>query len=168
MRKLYMCVMTLLLCSNVNAENLIRSLWNKVKNNQQDISEKHDGISRQDVGPFYFYRLNQNKTTHTETQPAVQVVQVEQHPDTVPVIKVIDTTPKSDEVSEVSVKAEKQAVYGEDSPLRDDAVSAAWDRVNEAEKRLEAHRKYMERVRKARKNIEQSKRVAGDISQNDE
>ena len=93
---------------------------------------------------------------------------VKNHPDTVPLQDKIDSVPKSDEISETAVDNEKKIVYGDDSPLRDDAVSAAWERVHAAEKRLEEHRKYMEHVRKSRKNIEQAKTIAGDVNQTNE
>lgn len=170
MRKMFICVAGIMLCSNVNAENIIRSLWNSVKNNQNDISKKHDGIDRQNVGPFYFYRLsNKAKTVKQPVEQLVEpVVVVKNHPDTVPLQDKIDSTLKSDEISETAVDNEKKLVYGDDSPLRDDAVSAAWERVHAAEKRLEEHRKYMERVRKSRKNIEQAKTIAGDVNQTNE
>ena len=160
-----------MLCSNVSAENLIRALWNNVKGNQDDISKKHDGIAKQNVGPFYFYRLKQ-PTRVTKPDSVEQLVEpiviVKDHPDVPPVQDVIDNNLKSEEISEVAVKNEKTVVYGDDSPLRDDAVSAAWERVNAAEKRLEDHRKYMERVRKSRKNIEQAKTIAGEVNQKTE
>ena len=171
MKKIIICVTSIMLCSNVSAENLIRALWNNVKGNQDDISKKHDGIAKQNVGPFYFYRLKQ-PTRVTKPDSVEQLVEpiviVKDHPDVPPVQDVIDNNLKSEEISEVAVKNEKTVVYGDDSPLRDDAVSAAWERVNAAEKRLEDHRKYMERVRKSRKNIEQAKTIAGEVNQKTE
>jgi len=173
MKKTIICATSIMLCSNVSAENIIRALWNNVKSNQDDISKKHDGIARQNVGPFYFYRLKQpTRVTKPAPDPVEQLVEpiviVKEHPDIPPVQDVIDNNLKSKEISEVAVKNEKVVVYGDDSPLRDDAVSAAWERVNTAEKRLEDHRKYMERVRKSRKNVEQAKTIAGEVNQKTE
>jgi hypothetical protein len=57
-----------------------------------------------------------------------------------------------------AVSDEKQMLYGsEKSPIRNASVVAAWDKANEAERRLQEHREYMNQVRHSRKNISSKK-----------
>ena len=69
------------------------------------------------------------------------------------------------EAADATVVNEKQVVYGVGSPLRDDAVTAAWEHAREAERQLQEHREYMRKVRDARKNVSNAKRVSGAINQ---
>jgi hypothetical protein len=65
---------------------------------------------------------------------------------------------KSDELAAEAVRDEKRVLYGsEQSPIKDPAVIAAWDKANEAQQRLEEHREYMELVRSSRKTISDKK-----------
>lgn len=140
----------LILSQDVNGENLIRSLWNGIKGNQNDLSKSHTNITK--VGNmFYYYKL---KPDGTKGQP------ITSHPDNKPLQSKIDSTPETTEPGSVAEMNDKHIIYSDaDSPLQDGAVSAAWDRAEAAKRRLEEHREYMERVRKSRKTIEQSKRT---------
>ena len=150
-----------LITSPVYGENIFKSLWNKVKS-QPDLTKTHAGIDKLHLSDsFYMYRLSRDENKQTNKLDA----DVTNHPDVVPVEPKIDATPKSQEVAEQAVKNEKQVLYGDESPLRDDAVTAAWDRAEQAQARLEKHREYMEQVRVSRKQIEQSKTVTSAINQ---
>lgn len=152
-----------LITSPVYGENIFKSLWNKVKN-QPDLTKTHAGIDKLHLSDsFYMYRLSRDE--NKQTNKLELDADVVNHPDVVPVESKIDATPKSQEVAEQAVKNEKQVLYGDKSPLRDDAVAAAWDRAEQAQARLEKHREYMEQVRVSRKQIEQSKTVTSSINQ---
>lgn len=113
---------------------------------------------------FYMYRLSRDEDKVQSNTPE----QIIDHPDVVVIESKIDATPKSEELAEQAVRNEKQVLYGDDSPLRDDAVSAAWERAKQAEARLEKHREYMEQVRVSRKQVEQTKSVTAAVNQTDE
>lgn len=169
---MYKCIipLVLVLTPDANGENLIRSLWNSVKNNQNDLSESHSNITK--VGNmFYYYKLKPDRAaeptktvTHSgydhEAIAAALAQQNASHPDNKPLQSKIDSTPETAEPGSVAEMNDKQIMYGDDgSPLQDGAVAAAWDRAEQAKRRLEEHREYMERVRKSRKTVEQSKRT---------
>lgn len=155
-----------LITSPAYGENIFRSLWNKMKD-QPDLSKTHPGIDKLHLSDsFYMYRLSRDENKKTTDKSVT--VDIKGHPDVVPIESKIDANPKSQEVAEQAVKHEKQVLYGDKSPLRDDAVAAAWERVEQAEARLERHREYMEQVRVSRKQIEQSKTVTPAINQTGE
>ena len=86
------------------------------------------------------------------------------HPDNVPVEDMINKHNETKEAANPAVKQEIATLYGEGSPLQDQEVVSAWSEYEQAKKRLEDHREYMEKVRKARKNVEQSKRATTGIT----
>lgn len=86
------------------------------------------------------------------------------HPDNVPVKDVINKHEETKEAANTAVKQEIATLYGEGSPLQDQEVVSAWSEYEQAKKRLEDHREYMEKVRKSRKNVEQSKRATTGIT----
>ena len=162
-------IATLLTVNSVHA-NMIRSLWDSIKS-QDDLTTKHDGLRKVHVTPnFYFYKLT------PKTQPVVEQTnsipydheaiaealkhQNSKHPDNVPSVSTIDSKPESQAIDSIAVRNDKQTIYGDSSPLKDHAVIAAWEEADRAKARLEAHRKYMERVRQSRKNVQQSKTVS--------
>lgn len=168
---MYKCILplVLILSPDVSGENLIKSLWNNIKSNQNDLSKSHSNITK--VGNmFYYYKLKpdnhvntrvaSNQSIHEYDQAAIAEAleyQNSKHPDNEPLQNKIASTPQTDEQAHIATQNEKKIVYGDDSPLQDDSVIDAWERANQAKKRLDDHRAYMERVRKARKTIEQSK-----------
>jgi hypothetical protein len=160
----------LLLSVNIADANIINGLWKRVSNGSEDLTKRFDGIEKRYITDnMYVYKLTP-KTAQTE--PSVEntivdqplPVEVEKHPDVVPVPPAINLDPHQ-EAADVTVVDEKQVVYGTDSPLRDDAVTAAWEHAREAERRLQEHREYMRKVRDARKNVSDAKRVSGAINQ---
>ena len=76
-----------------------------------------------------------------------------------PVEPVISKNPVSEEAGTEADVHEKDVLYGKDSPLRDDAVVDAWANAREAQKRLDDHRVYMDKVLKARKIKEAAKKA---------
>lgn len=174
---------------NVQAENLIRALLNSAKN-KEDISKKYKGVEKVPVGDsrFFYYRLERTNnqpgtpsstgTKHTlmtgEEKETARIAvaqlneQVAAHPDNKPIERVIDKYQVLDEVSTDAVKDGRRVAYGNASPLRDDTVLEAWKEAEAAQRRLDDHRSYMERLRQARKRVANSKRVTSGINQTDE
>lgn len=159
----------LLLCVNVADANIINGLWKRVSSGSEDLTKRFDGIEKRYITDnMYVYKLTP-KADQTEPpvqQPVVQSLppEVANHPDVIAAPEAIELDPHQ-ETADAPVINEKQVVYGEDSPLRDDAVTAAWEHAREAEKRLQEHREYMRKVRDARKNVSDAKRVSGAINQ---
>ena len=160
MKRLLITIAALTCATNVNAENLIRWLLTR-------------DVKKSD---FYVYRPKANKQptykfmTESEKQTAriavaQQQAEIAAHADNKPIERVIDKHRESDEVAAKAVSEEKQVMYGAGSPMRDDGVIQAWREAEEAQRRLEEHRTYMEQVRQARKRIEQTKSVSGKITQ---
>jgi hypothetical protein len=79
---------------------------------------------------------------------------------------VIAKNAKTDEIGTKVEKRELDHVYGPSSPLRDDAVAAAWAKAQAAEKRLKDHRAYMEKLRKLRLEKAAAKDLDGAINDN--
>ena len=167
---MYKCIIPLLLLMSpdVSGENLIKSLWDNIKGNQKDLSKTHSNITK--VGNmFYYYKLkpdtnaagtiqtnNAHEYDHVAIANALEY-QNGKHPDNQKLHNKISNTPQTEEQAHIATQNEKRVVYGDGSPLQNDSVVSAWERADIAKKRLDEHRAYMERVRKARKTIEQSK-----------
>lgn len=157
-----------------HAENLIKLAWSSFKNSQpNDISKTNSGISKVSHGPFYFYKLNNNKVENelkVESTNDVQlqdvIKQIESHPDNDPVEPVVSVNQQTNEEAVVVEKSEKDLLYGNESPLRDDAVAAAWERANLAQKKLDEHRVYMDKLRKTRIQKSQAKTLTASSNQN--
>lgn len=165
------------LLTNVTyGDNLIKSIWTGLKNNQpNDISKNNSNIQKVSHGPFYFFKLKNDSdtnavtttvTTSNEKQLENIVEQIESHPDNDPVEPVISMNQQTDEEAAVVEKTEKELLYGAESPLRDDAVAAAWERANAAQKKLDEHRVYMDELRKTRIQKSQAKTLTASSNQN--
>lgn len=159
----------LLLSVNVADANIINGLWKRVSSGSEDLTKRFDGIEKRYITDnMYVYKLtpktNQSEQPVQETVVQTLPPEVANHPDVIAAPEAIELDPQQ-EAADAPVINEKQVVYGEDSPLRDDAVTAAWEHAREAEKRLEEHREYMRKVRDARKNVSDAKRVSGAINQ---
>lgn len=161
------------LTTSLSAENIFRSLVNSLSNPTNDLSKKHSQLARVDAGPFFFYKLRSNnsrvqsdaetsieQTTHklmTESEKETARIALEKH--------------FNDEVSDKPYDQlhddEKEVLYGDSSPIRDDAVILAWERAREAENRLKRHREYMKRINKARESISKAKESDPRLSQTD-
>lgn len=188
MKRLVLTLAALSCCTSASAENLIRWLINQ-SGNGKDTSKQYEGVTKSQLGntPFYVYKLKRRNNvsqpddvvtiehipmTESEKETARIAIAQQQaeiaaskHADNPPIKRVIDKYRESDEAAAGAVSAEKRAVYGTNSPLRDDGVIEAWKEAEAAQRRLEEHRSYMERVRQARKRVEQAKIVSGDITQ---
>lgn len=129
----------MILTASVSGESMISSLWNKIKSKQVDRSKQMTGVTMVKHGPFHYYKLtndgNNVESNHTKPQ----------------------------ELADGVVKQEKDLLYGQESPLRDDAVAAAWKRVEQAEERLQRHREYMKAVQHKREELAESKGMSGRI-----
>ena len=123
---------------------------------------------------MYYYKFTKTapvvETTGTTEAVIVESKPVLQHPVVVKDIPkydpVISKTPKTEEVGAKVEEQEIDHVYGKNSPLRDDAVAAAWEKAHAASKRLEEHREYMERLRKLRLEKAAAKEI--DKAKNDD
>ena len=169
--KLKLSVGLLLSVTTADA-NIINGLWKRVSSGSEDLTKRFDGIEKRYITDnMYVYKLTPK--TDQSTQPIQETQQtvvqplpteVAKHPDVIAAPVIIELDPHQ-ETADAPVINEKQVVYGADSPLRDDAVTAAWEHAREAEKRLQEHREYMRKVRDARKNVSDAKRVSGAINQ---
>lgn len=160
----------LFLSVNVADANIINGLWKQFSSGSEDLTKRFDGIEKRYITDnMYVYKLTPKASQ--SKQPVQQTVvqplppEVEKHPDVTITPEPIELDPHQ-EAADAPVVNEKQVVYGVDSPLRDDAVTAAWEHAREAEKRLQEHRDYMRKVRDVRKNVSDAKRVSGAINQN--
>lgn len=171
----------MLMSTGVADANIISGLWKQLSTGSEDISKQYDGIEKRYItNNMYVYKLSKKQSMAVESQsiqstvevtqqPVESVVQppvqvVAQHTDVVPTPVKTQLDPHV-EVADTAVINEKQVLYGDASPLRDDAVAAAWEHAREAERRLQQHREYMDKVRQARKNVSDAKRVSGAINQ---
>lgn len=147
MKKLLYAI-CILAAAQLHAESLISSMWTKLKNNQVDRSKSLPGVERVNAGMFHYYKLKQ------VSEPPVNDVNV--------------SVPQ--ELADVVEHEEKDTLYGDDSPLRDDAVTAAWARYDAAKARLQKHRDYMKSVHSIRTEKAAAKEMSGrvDIIQSDE
>lgn len=175
-KRIYTLALTLLATPVVShGDSMIGNFINRL-GNSKDISRHNPGVTRVGNGPFYMYKLNsrnstsaKNNTPVEKTPPKLEydLVAIEnalreqaERADAIPERNVINAHKKSMETAQVMEDAEKQTLYvDDDSPLKNPSVKAAWDRAREAEKRLEAHRDYMERVRKSRMRVSEAKRT---------
>lgn len=166
--------------THVHGENLIRMLIDGYKNSSKkpDMSKTHQGINRVNLGSFYYYKLKPKQIAEPEPPPEHEYdleaiaealeYQNQKHPDNEPLEDKINTTPETTEPAKVAEVNDKQTIYGEASPLQDESVLAAWKRAEQAKRRLDEHRDYMERVRKSKKTIEQSKLTTASVNQTGE
>ena len=147
MKKL-LYVICILSAAQLHAESLISSMWTKLKNNQVDRSKSLPGVERVNAGMFHYYKLKQLP------EPSVND----------------DNASVPQELADVVEHEEKDMLYGDDSPLRDDAVTAAWSRYDAAKARLQKHRDYMRSVHTIRTEKAAAKEMSGrvDIIQSDE
>ncbi len=165
-------ITTLLTVNNVQA-NMIKSLWDSIKT-QDDLTTNHDSLRKVHVTPnFYYYKLTPTSTdqqpaakqpTHSQYDAVAIAAALKQqnskHPDNSTSLSTIDSKPESVAIDGIATTNDKQTIYGDRSPLKDHAVMAAWEEADRARARLENHRKYMERVRQSRQNVQQSKIVS--------
>lgn len=168
MNKLTLALATILTVNTSNA-NIISSLWESIKSTP-DVSRQYDGLEKRYItNNLYVYKLSKKRQPTEQPTTVIPYDKVaiakaleyqnSKHPDNKPIDDVI-TNNETSASDSIATKNEKHIVYGDESPLKDEAVLSAWDKAYAAEKRLEEHRRYMERVRKARKTIEQSKTVS--------
>lgn len=171
MKKLTIILAMLSMSLDTHAENLIRGFLNKLKTT----SDTHPGLKRSYVGDsgLFFYKLPGNQqaapnrvevSTEQGTKYDPQAIAAAikwQQSQSKDVINKHEQTKETGHAADVN---ERDTLYGKDSPLQNDEVIQAWREADEAQKRLEEHRAYMERVRKARKKVEHSKTADTSIS----
>lgn len=164
-------LLTLIVTVDAHGENIIRSIWNSVKSNQNDLSKTHSSISKVG-GKFYYYKLKPNSPEDAPKQASVKhheydhvaiasalKTQNQTHPDNHPIERKVDKISTTNDPDQVALRNDKDVMYGDASPLQNQAIIDAWARADAAAARLEEHRKYMEQVRQSKKIIEQSKTI---------
>lgn len=150
--------LTLLVTTTVEG-NIFKNMQESLRKNSVNI-DNYNGIQKIMIPNtnMYYYKFAKTDPTSSPTDKTKSVV-VESHPVLEhPVVRddhpkydpIVSKTPKTLEVGAQVQKQEVDHVYGKTSPLRDDAVATAWEKSNQADKRLDDHRKYMEKLRKLR------------------
>jgi hypothetical protein len=165
--------LSLLSAGGVQGENIFNSLLNI---QTVDHSKSNPGISKQNIGDsrFYFYKLNRGEVSREGDVEDTLIIDevIKTLPDEIeaafthPVNRdlpsyepVIDQNPVEEELGTKADVHEKDLVYGDNGILEDINVKLAWDKAHEAQAALDAHRKEMEALRKARKAKEAAKKV---------
>jgi hypothetical protein len=177
MKRLLITVIAVCSSTGASADSLLKTFINNVSN--PGIDRKYNGIGRVNLGKFYMYKLDDRGTATEAIKPtthekiAADVEQMEL-PDPGPgydpiAIKAAlewqasndpnkNANPwNSDNVMTNVESKETDLLYGDDSPLRDDAVTAAWAKVHALEKKLKDHRAYMKSVVKTKNSVSKIK-----------
>ena len=144
-------LLTLLLPITTNGESMIGNFLKKLQTPSRDLSASRPGIRKVGSGGLFIYKLDNG----TPSAPS------NQRSDGLPYNHEAIAKHKREQADKQINKAvsdERQILYGSDkSPIKNASVIAAWDRANEAQRRLEEHREYMNEVRNSRKNISDKK-----------
>lgn len=170
MKRLLIVIAALTCATNVNAENLIRWLLTR------DVKKSDFYVYRPEVSKPSSVSTKSKYVPMTESEIKTAKIAIQRHEariinkaalhaDNKPIKRVIDKHRESDEQGAHAVSRSKQIMYGAGSPMRDDGVIQAWREAEEAQRRLENHRTYMEQVRQSRKVIEQTKSISGKVNQ---
>jgi len=169
MKRALLTISTLMITSGLSGENIFRSLINSLS---EPSHVTHAGLKRVDAGPFYYYKLS--ATTSDKTDPVNPINSVkhklmtEDEKETARLAlakhynQPVDETPMH-----VLKQNEKRVLYGDQSPIKDEAVVLAWERANAAEARLRRHREFMNKVKRSREDISTVKENDPRISQTD-
>lgn len=148
-----LALISLLLPVTSNGESMIGNFLKKLKKPSEDISLNNPGIRKVGSGRLYVYKLNNNRSSpHSEKNTSSSGIPYDHA-----AIAALKREQADKQISK-AVSDERQALYGSDkSPIKNAAVMAAWDKADEAERRLQEHREYMNKVRSNRKNISSKK-----------
>jgi hypothetical protein len=135
-----------------SGESMIGNFLKKLQKPSKDLSLNNPGIKKVGSG-LYIYKLNNNLSSMS--------IESDEPRGSLPYNHEAIAAHKremADKEINKAVSDEKQMLYGsEKSPIRNASVVAAWDKANEAERRLQEHREYMNQVRHSRKNISSKK-----------
>ena len=144
-------LLTLMLPITTNGESMIGNFLKKLQTPSRDLSTSHPGIKKVGSGGLFIYKLDNG----TPSAPS------NRRSDGLPYNHEAIAKHKREQADKQINKAvsdERQVLYGSDkSPIKNASVIAAWDKANEAQRRLEEHREYMNEVRNSRKNISDKK-----------
>jgi hypothetical protein len=173
--KHYIVTLASIACTAAVHGNIFKDIQRKLENQPEQL-EDVIGIKKVKVSNtnMYYYKFVRGSVPPVQLQDPSPVA-VEGHPVLEhPVVSkdiqryepVITKNSKPDEIGSKVEKKELDHVYGPSSPLRDDAVAAAWAKSRAAENRLKEHRKYMEKLRKLRLEKAAAKDLDGAINDN--
>ena len=159
--------------TGLHAENIFRSLLDTINTPSTDMSKHHAGLKRVNTGPFHYYKLSTDTSlSHdapvnavtgvkyklmTESEKETARIAIAEHHN-----KPVDETPM-----ETVKHNEKVVLYGDNSPIRDEAVLLAWKKAREAERKLSEHRAYMKKLAGVREDISHIKENDPRINQID-
>ena len=142
-------IIALLLPITTNGESMIGNFLKKLQTPSQDLSKGRSGIKKVGNGLLYVYKLD-NGVSSSPSNHRNSALPYN--------YEAIDKLQQLDSDADKAVRDEKHTLYGSNkSPIKNASVMAAWERANEAKKRLDEHREYMEQVRKSRKNVAEKK-----------
>ena len=165
MKKLLITILAVCSSTGASADSLLKTFITKVSN--PGIDKKYSGVGRMNFGKFYMYKLNGSEFKYDESstsrhvQIADDVKQTEKEHvglkyDPIAIKAALawqNRDKSSDDVMDEVEGKETDILYGEESPLRDDAVTAAWAKVYALEKKLKDHRAYMKSVIKTKNSV---------------
>ncbi len=163
MKKLIFTIATICTVTSVSAESFVQDILRKLSNPGVDTTHN---VSKIKFGKFYIYKSNSIPKTNTVRGAAENIKQTTDKLlgnntyDPVAIKAALEYQSRvksSDEAMDVIDSNDKTILYGLDSPLRDDAVAAAWKQAKEAEARLKKHRQYMKSLTDAKNNIAKAK-----------
>jgi len=141
-------IIALLIPITSNGESMIGNFLKKLQA-PKDISQDRPGISKVGNGLFYVYKLD-NGVSSSPSNHRRSALPYN--------YEAIDKLQQLDGDADKAVRDEKHTLYGSNkSPIKNASVMAAWERADEAKKRLDEHREYMEQVRKSRKSVAEKK-----------
>lgn len=144
-------LLILLLPITTNGESMIGNFLKKLQAPSKDLSSNRPGIKKVGSGGLFIYKLDNG----TPSAPS------NRRSDGLPYNHEAIAKHKREQADKQISKAEeneKQILYGSDkSPIKNASVIDAWDRANEAQRRLEEHREYMNEIRKSRKSLSDKK-----------
>ena len=136
-----------------NGESMIGNFLKKLQNPAEDISLNNPGISKAGSGGLFVYKLNKtppvdvNNTKPTYTPMTASEIETGK----------IAIEQQKQEMANREENNAKEIIYGDQGVLANPHVIEAWKVADEAKKRLQNHREYMNQVRDSRKNISSKK-----------
>ena len=150
-------------CMNVCDANIIEKLLDYKSNKINIHGMQMKRVESKLMPGIYYYKVVDPTRTKTVNQPA-PVKHTGMTPSEIETARIAVAQHEA-EIAAAKIKKPEQAeresrqlVYGEKGVMQDPHVLEAWRAAEEAQKRLQEHREYMERVRESKTLIEQSKK----------
>lgn len=155
----------IVVCSvSVCNANIIEKLLNYKPNRLNMAGMQMKRVESDIIPGTYYYKMSRPTPTKTTDQPA-PVKFVKMTPSEIETAKIAVAQHEAEMAAakikkpEQAVKESRDMVYGDGGVIQDPHVLEAWRAADEAQKRLQEHRDYMERLRESKTAIEQSKKT---------